>query len=69
MLERIVALVVLAVFTAVSMTIVTTGFGAVLSVRSVAGSLAAAAPVPGALSLAFGVWYALGALAAVPYPF
>jgi hypothetical protein len=60
---------VLAVFTAVSMTIVTTGFGAVLSVRSVAGSLAAAAPVLGTLSLAFGVWYAAAAWSLAPYPF
>ena len=65
----LVALVVLAVFTAVSMTIVTTGFGAVLSVRSVAGSLAGAAPVLGTLSLAFGVWYAAAAWSLAPYPF
>jgi high-affinity nickel permease len=63
------ALVVLAVFTAVSMTIVTTGFGAVLSLRSVAGSLAAAAPVLGTLSLGFGVWYAAAAWSLAPYPF
>lgn len=65
----LVALVVLALFTAVSMTIVTTGFGAVLSVRSVAGSLAGAAPVLGAVSLAFGVWYAAAAWSLAPYPF
>ena len=66
---RLAALTQLAVFTAVSMTIVTTGFGAVLSVRSVAGSLAAAAPVLGTLSLAFGVWYAAAAWSLAPYPF
>jgi high-affinity nickel permease len=65
----LVALVVLAVFTAVSMTIVTTGFGALLSLRSVAGSLATAAPVLGTLSLAFGVWYAAAAWSLAPYPF
>ena len=64
----LVALVVLAVFTAVSMTIVTTGFGAVLSVRPVAGSLAAAAPVLGTTSLAFGLWYAAAAWSLAPYP-
>jgi len=48
---------------------VTTGFGAVLSVRPVAGSLAAAAPVLGTTSLAFGLWYALGALQVAPYYF
>jgi high-affinity nickel permease len=62
------ALVVLAVFTAVSMTIVTTGFGAVLSLRSLAASLSVAAPVLGTLSLAFGVWYAAAAWSLAPYP-
>lgn len=65
----LVALVVLALFTAVSMTIVTTGFGAMLSLRSLAGTLAAAAPVLGTLSLAFGVWYAAAAWSLAPYPF
>ena len=50
------------------MTIVTTGFGAVLSVRPVAGSLAAAAPVLGTTSLAFGLWYAAAAWSLAPYP-
>jgi ABC-type nickel/cobalt efflux system permease component RcnA len=65
----LVALVVLAFFTAVSMTIVTTGFGAVLSVRRVAGALATAAPVLGLSSLAFGLWYAAAAWSLAPYPF
>ncbi|HEX6723876.1 MAG TPA: hypothetical protein VF073_01415 [Gaiella sp.] len=65
----LVALVVLAVFTAVSMTIVTTGFGALLSVRAVAGSLTAAAPLLGGASLAFGLWYAAAAWSLAPYPF
>jgi hypothetical protein len=65
----LVGLVVLAFFTAVSMTVVTTGFGAVLSVRPVAGSLGAAAPVLGGVSLAFGVWYAAAAWSLAPYPF
>ena len=65
----LVALVALALFTAVSMTIVTTGLGAVLSLRSVAGSLASAAPVLGGASLAFGVWYAAAAWSLAPYPF
>jgi len=63
------ALVVLAFFTAVSMTIVTTGFGALLSVRTVAGSLTAAAPLLGAASVAFGLWYAAAAWSLAPYPF
>ncbi len=65
----LVALLVLAFFTAVSMTVVTTGFGAVLSVRPVAGSLGAAAPVLGGVSLAFGVWYAAAVWSLAPYPF
>jgi hypothetical protein len=65
----LVALVVLALFTAVSMTIVTTGLGALLSVRAVAGSLATAAPLLGAASLAFGLWYAAAAWSLAPYPF
>jgi high-affinity nickel permease len=65
----LVALIVLALFTAASMTIVTTGFGAMLSVRSVAGSLGSAAPVLGGASLAFGVWYAAAAWSLAPYPF
>ena len=65
----LVALGVLAVFTAVSMTLVTTGFGAVLSVRRVAGTLSTAAPGLALSSLAFGVWYAAAAWSLAPYPF
>ena len=63
------ALLVLAICTAVSMTIVTTGFGAVLSVRRMDGVLAAAAPVLAVSSLAFGLWYAAAAWSLAPYPF
>ena len=62
------ALVVLALFTAVSMTIVTTGFGAVLSARRVTGALTTAAPALALSSLAFGVWYAAAAWSLAPYP-
>ena len=55
--------------TAVSMTLVTTGFGAVLSVRRVGGALATAAPALALSSLAFGVWYAAAAWSLAPYPF
>ena len=65
----LVALVVLALFTAVSMTLVTTGFGAVLSVRRFAGALTTAAPALALSSLAFGVWYAAAAWSLAPYPF
>jgi high-affinity nickel permease len=65
----LVALVVLAVFTAVSMTIVTTGFGAALSARRVSGAVATAAPALAVSSLAFGLWYAAAAWSLAPYPF
>jgi hypothetical protein len=61
----VVALGVLATFTAVSMTLLTTGFGLTLA-RS---SIARVAPALGAASLAFGLWYALGAQNLLPYYF
>jgi len=63
-----VALVVLAFFTAVSMTLVTTGFGMTLSSARVAGAFNGVAPVIGVVSLAFGAWYALAAWGLVVYP-
>jgi len=63
------ALLVLALFTAVSMTIVTTGFGATLSIPAVARSVAGVAPALGVASLTFGVWYAAAAWSLAPYPF
>lgn len=61
------SLVVLALFTGVSMTLVTTGFGATLAANQRA--VTAAAPVLGLLSLAFGFWYAAAAWSLMPYPF
>jgi ABC-type nickel/cobalt efflux system permease component RcnA len=63
------SLVLLALCTAVSMTIVTIGFGLTLATRPVAAVAATAIPVLGALSLAFGLWYAAAAWALAPYPF
>jgi hypothetical protein len=57
---------VLAVFTAVSMTVLTTGFGTALAARR--GQLVAAAPALGLASLAFGCWYAAAAWSLLPYP-
>lgn len=65
----VVALLVLALFTAVSMTIVTTGFGAALGSRPVSGVLVGALPAIGLVSLAFGVWYAAAVWSLAPYPF
>ena len=63
-----IALIVLALFTAVSMTLVTTGFGITLSSDRVAGSFNGVAPVIGVMSLTFGAWYALAAWGLVVYP-
>ena len=63
------SLLLLALFTAVSMTVVTAGFGLTLSRRPVAAASVTLVPVLGALSLAFGLWYAAAAWALAPYPF
>jgi high-affinity nickel permease len=63
------SLAVLAVFTAVSMTVLSTGFGRVLAVGPVQAAFGNVAPALGALSLAFGVWYAAAAWGVSPYPF
>jgi hypothetical protein len=61
----LIALGLLAAFTAVSMTILTTGFGSALA----RAPIARVAPALGVGGLAFGVWYALGALELAPYVF
>jgi high-affinity nickel permease len=63
------SLLILAVFTAVSMTMLTTGFGATLCSAPVRRSYAVAVPAVGATSLAFGFWYAAAVWSVVPYPF
>jgi hypothetical protein len=63
------ALGLLALFTAVSMTVLTTGVGATLDAPPVRRTFNALAPGLGALSLAFGLWYASAAWALAPYPF
>jgi high-affinity nickel permease len=65
----VLSLALLAVFTAVSMVILTTGFGFTLVSRPVRAAFTGAAPALGASSLAFGVWYAGAAWSLVPYPF
>jgi hypothetical protein len=63
------ALAVLAAFTAVSMTLVTTGFGVALSRGRGPGLVVRAAPALGVASFAFGCWYAAAAWSLAPYPF
>jgi high-affinity nickel permease len=65
--EGVVALAIFALFTAVSMVAASSSFGFVLSRRPVLLNYAAVVPALGALSLAFGAWYALAAVNAVPY--
>jgi cytochrome c biogenesis protein CcdA len=57
------ALAILATFTAVSMTSLTTGFGLTLASRPVRRAFDRLAPVLGVTSLAFGLWYASAAWA------
>ncbi len=63
------SLLLLALFTAVSMTVVTVGFGLTLTARPVAAVSNALMPALGAASLAFGVWYAAAAWSLASYPF
>jgi ABC-type nickel/cobalt efflux system permease component RcnA len=63
------ALVVLAAGTALSMAVASMAFGATLAHRVTKPRLESTVPVFGALALAFGAWYALGALGTVPYVF
>lgn len=65
----VVSLLLLALFTAVSMTVVTVGFGLTLTARPVAAASNVLVPAFGAISLAFGVWYAAAAWSLAPYPF
>lgn len=65
----IVSLLLLAVFTAVSMSLVTVGFGLTLSTRPVQSAANAVVPVLGVAGLAFGCWYAAAAWSLASYPF
>ena len=65
----VLALLVLALFTAVSMTVVTVGFGLTLTMRPVAAASRTLIPALGTLSAAFGLWYAAAVWSVAPYPF
>ena len=70
--DRLVAAAALAVFaacTALSMALLSTGWGLTLGTARARRSFARVAPVVGLVSLAFGVWYALGAQSLLPYYF
>jgi len=63
------SLVLLAVFTAVSMSLLSSGFGSMLVSRPARAPFGVVAPALGGASLAFGVWYATAAWSLAPYPF
>jgi hypothetical protein len=63
------ALAIFAFFTAVSMALLSTGFGRVLGSARLRASFQRLAPGMALLSLAFGAWYAMGALDLAPYFF
>ncbi len=65
----VVALALFAFFTAISMALLSTGFGLTLSSAPVRRSFHRLAPALGTASLLFGVWYSLGALNVAPYYF
>jgi hypothetical protein len=65
--EAVAALAVFATFTAVSMAIASTSVGWALSRGTLRRAAPALAPALAVASLAFGLWYALGAVEAVPY--
>jgi ABC-type nickel/cobalt efflux system permease component RcnA len=65
----VVSLILLAVFTAVSMTLVSTGFGRALISRPVRAACNGVAPSLALASLAFGIWYGTAAWGIAPYPF
>jgi ABC-type nickel/cobalt efflux system permease component RcnA len=62
------ALALFALAAAVSMATLSSGFGYALTRGPVVRRLLALAPALGCLTLAFGVWYALGALTITSYP-
>ncbi len=65
--EAVAALTVLAAGTAVSMTALSSAFGYAITRGPVLTRMVALAPAMGVLTLAFGGWYVLGAIGAVPY--
>ncbi len=65
----VVALALFAFFTAVSMALLSIGFGLTLSSGPIRRWFNSLAPALSLASLAFGVWYALGALELAPYYF
>jgi ABC-type nickel/cobalt efflux system permease component RcnA len=68
-LLSVISLALLASFTAVSMTLLSTGFGATLASRPLRATFSSIAPAFGVASFVFALWYAAAAWALAPYPF
>lgn len=68
-LLALVALLLFAACTALSMAVLSTGFGLALGRPAARRVISRIVPVFGAVGVCFGTWYALGALALVPYVF
>jgi hypothetical protein len=66
--EAVAALILFAAAAALSMAVLSSGFGYVLTRGPVVRRVLALAPAMGVITLLFGAWYALGALNAVHYP-
>jgi cytochrome c biogenesis protein CcdA len=62
------ALLIFAAGTAVSMALLSTAFGLAIAGGPIGRNFERVAPVLGVLSMAFGVWYALGAWEIIAYP-
>jgi hypothetical protein len=63
------SLALLAVFTALSMSLLSTGFGSLLAAPPLQRVFTGVAPALGTASLVFGLWYATAAWSFAPYPF
>jgi hypothetical protein len=62
----VISLALLAVFTAVSMSLLSSGFGSLLVSRPVRAAFGAVVPALGGVSLAFGIWYTTAAWSLAP---
>ena len=67
--KAVVALLIFAAGTAVSMALLSSAFGLAIAAGPLPRNFERLAPVLGVLAAAFGIWYAAGALGVVAYPF
>ena len=67
--QAAIALLLFAAGTALSMALLSTAFGLAIAGGPIARNFRRVAPILGVLGVAFGAWYALGALGIVVYPF